>query len=61
MATINGPDQSDFGSMTEVDCFVGAPMRLGIHVKETVRYDFEGTGNIKQVTSCLEGPLLGGS
>ena len=29
MATINGPDQSDFWSMTEVDCFVGAPLRLG--------------------------------
>ena len=29
MATINGPDWSDFWSMTEVDCFVGAPLRLG--------------------------------
>ena len=29
MATINGPDRSDFWSMTEVDCFVGAPLRLG--------------------------------
>ena len=25
MATINGPDQTDFWSMGEVDCFVGAP------------------------------------
>ena len=29
MATINGPDRSDFWSVTEVDCFVGAPLRLG--------------------------------
>ena len=29
MATINGPDQSDFWSMTEVGCFVGASLRLG--------------------------------
>ena len=29
MVTINGPDRSDFWSMTEVDCFVGAPLRLG--------------------------------
>ena len=29
MATINGPDRSDFWSMTEVDCFVGPPLRLG--------------------------------
>ena len=29
MATINGPDQSGFWSMTEVDCFVGVPLRLG--------------------------------
>ena len=29
MATIKGPDRSDFWSMTEVDCFVGAPLRLG--------------------------------
>ena len=29
MATINGPECTDFWSMGEVDCFVGAPMRLG--------------------------------
>ena len=29
MTTINGPDRMDFWSMGEVDCFVGAPMRLG--------------------------------
>ena len=29
MATITGPDQTAFWSMGEVDCFVGAPMRLG--------------------------------
>ena len=29
MATITGPDCSDFWSLGEVDCFVGAPMRLG--------------------------------
>ena len=29
MATITGPDHSDFGSLGEVDCFVGAPMHLG--------------------------------
>ena len=28
MATINGPDHRDFWSLGEVDCFVGAPMRL---------------------------------
>ena len=29
MATINGPECTDFWSMGEVDCFVGAPTRLG--------------------------------
>ena len=29
MATINGPECMDFWSMGEVDCFAGAPMRLG--------------------------------
>ena len=29
MATINGPECMGFWSMGEVDCFVGAPMRLG--------------------------------
>ena len=29
MATITGPDRTAFWSMGEVDCFVGAPMRLG--------------------------------
>ena len=29
MATINSPEPTDFWSMGEVDCFVGAPMRLG--------------------------------
>ena len=29
MATSNGPDQMEFWSMGEVDCFVGAPMRFG--------------------------------
>ena len=29
MATINGPDHPDFWSMGEVDCFIGAPLRLG--------------------------------
>ena len=29
MATINGPDCTDFWSLGEVDCFVGAPLRLG--------------------------------
>ena len=29
MATINGPECMDFWSMGEVECFVGAPMRLG--------------------------------
>ena len=28
MATINSPDHRDFWSLGEVDCFVGAPMRL---------------------------------
>ena len=28
MASINGPDYHDFWSLGEVDCFVGAPMRL---------------------------------
>ena len=28
-ATINGPEHMDFLSMGEIDCFVGAPMRLG--------------------------------
>ena len=28
MATINSPDHHDFWSLREVDCFVGAPMRL---------------------------------
>ena len=28
MATINGPDCMDFGSMGEVDCFLGAPLIL---------------------------------
>ena len=29
MATINSPECTNFWSMGEVDCFVGAPMRLG--------------------------------
>ena len=29
MSTINGPDRPDFWSMGEVDCFIGAPLRLG--------------------------------
>ena len=29
MATINGPDRTDFWSLGEVGCFVGAPLRLG--------------------------------
>ena len=29
MATITGPDHSDFWSLGEVDCFVGAPMCFG--------------------------------
>ena len=29
MATINGPDHMDSWSMGEVDCFIGAPLRLG--------------------------------
>ena len=29
MATINSPECTEFWSMGEVDCFVGAPMRLG--------------------------------
>ena len=29
MATINGPDHTGFWSMGEVDCFIGAPLRLG--------------------------------
>ena len=29
IATINGPDCPDFWSMGEVDCFIGAPLRLG--------------------------------
>ena len=29
MATINRPEHTDFQSMGEVDCFIGAPMRLG--------------------------------
>ena len=29
MSTINGPDCNDFWSMGEVDCFIGAPLRLG--------------------------------
>ena len=28
MATINGPDHRNFWSLGEIDCFVGAPMRL---------------------------------
>ena len=30
MATINGPDCTDIWSMGEVDCFIGAPLRMGI-------------------------------
>ena len=29
MSTLNGPDCTDFWSMGEVDCFIGAPLRLG--------------------------------
>ena len=29
MSTINSPDHTDFWSMGEVDCFIGAPLRLG--------------------------------
>ena len=29
MAAINGPDHTEFWSMGEVDCFIGAPLRLG--------------------------------
>ena len=29
MSTINGPDHNDFWSVGEVDCFIGAPLRLG--------------------------------
>ena len=29
MVTINGPDNMDFSSMGEVDCFIGALLRLG--------------------------------
>ena len=37
IATINGPDRTDFWSMGEVDCFVGAPHEIGpIHVEEVL-------------------------
>ena len=29
MSTINSPDHNDFWSVGEVDCFIGAPLRLG--------------------------------
>ena len=29
MSTINSPDHTEFWSMGEVDCFIGAPLRLG--------------------------------
>ena len=32
MGTVNGTEQSEFWSLGEVDCFVGAPMRLGAFV-----------------------------
>ena len=38
MATITGPDGSDFWSLGEVDCFVGAPMRLG-HLMSRKRFE----------------------
>ena len=38
MATINGPDRTAFWSMGEVDCFVGAPMRLG-HFMSKKRFE----------------------
>ena len=38
MATITGPDRSDFWSLGEVDCFVGAPMRLG-HLMSRKRFE----------------------
>ena len=38
MATITGPDRIAFWSMGEVDCFVGAPMRLG-HFMSKKRFE----------------------
>ena len=38
MATITGPDRSDFWSLGEVDCFVGAPMLLG-HLMSRKRFE----------------------
>ena len=38
MATNTGPDHSDFWSLGEVDCFVGAPMRLG-HLMSRKRFE----------------------
>ena len=38
MATFTGPDRSDFWSLGEVDCFVGAPMCLG-HLMSRKRFE----------------------
>ena len=38
MATITGPDRSDFWSLGEVDCFAGALMRLG-HLMSRKRFE----------------------
>ena len=49
MTTITSPDHSDFWSLGEVDCFVGAPMRLG-HLMS--RKCFEAILNALSYTSC---------
>ena len=38
MATITGPDCSDFWTLGEVDCIVGAPMRLG-HLMSSMHFE----------------------
>ena len=49
MATITGPDHSDFWSLGEVDCSVGAPMHLG-HLMS--RKQFEVILKALSYTSC---------
>ena len=48
MATINGPDRTDFWSLGEVDCFVGAPLRLGSFMS---RKQFEAILKVLAITA----------
>ena len=57
MATINGPDHKDFWSMGEVDCFIGAPLRLGPFMS---RKWFEVILKALAITATLQELLLGG-